>query len=449
MTDQPQANDDQLATLLQLGRRARECQSAVELRFLLVNESLALLPYRQSAFWSEVNGVEVLSGVSSVERHAPYTQWLNDWFKSAPKGDKTLAFQTDLRLLSKSDNRWQEWLPAHLVSVYLPPLGRFKGGRLMLARDTLFSQAELALLQEWCDIWRGEYQHKAPISLIQRMGLGVGGRRSFRWLARFAVVALLIAASQIQVSLSVLAPAELIPLNPAVVRAPMDGILRDFQIEPNQTVVEGAPLFEFDRVALENRLEVSRRALLTSEAEYRLRTQRALFDADSKAQLAVLKSQIDEKQVEVNYLEALNERSLVRSPRDGIVLLDDAADWLGRPLVTGERVLVVANERDTQIEAWLSPSDMLPLDTGAKMSLFLAADPNEPLIGSLTYIAHQPELRPDGNYAYRVRGALLNPDAKSIRVGLKGTARLEGEQVSLVYWIIRRPLAGLRGWLGV
>ena len=35
------------------------------------------------------------------------------------------------------------------------------------------------------------------------------------------------------------------------------------------------------------------------------------------------------------------------------------------------------------------------------------------------------------------------------RVGLKGTVKLEGGRVALAYWVLRRPLAGLRGWLGV
>jgi hypothetical protein len=35
------------------------------------------------------------------------------------------------------------------------------------------------------------------------------------------------------------------------------------------------------------------------------------------------------------------------------------------------------------------------------------------------------------------------------RVGLKGTAKLQGEQVSLLYWMMRRPLATVRGALGI
>lgn len=439
---------ESLATLMQLGRRAREADDAAELRFLLVNESVSLVNYRQAALWTEAKGVEVLSGVSSVERSAPYTKWLDSWFKRAPKGDKTLAYQTDLRLLAQNDDSWKTWLPAHLVSVTLPSLGRFSCGRLMLARDSAFTQAELQLIQEWCDIWRGVYQHKAPRSLAQRLGIGRDGSKLIRNTVKLGLVAGVVAISQIPVSLSVLAPAELIPKSPAIVRAPMDGIIDSLAVQPNEQVKYDQPLFEFDRVALKNRLEVARRSLATTQTEYRARAQRALFDAESKAQLVTLKSQIEEREVEVEYLQALNARSTVLSPQPGIVLLDDATEWIGRPVVTGERIMMIARENQVLVEAWLSPSDILPLEVGSPVYLFLSADPTTPVNAKLTYLAHQPEMRPDGNFAYRARAELLDSEDPRARVGLKGTARLEGEQVSLLYWVSRRPWAALRGWTG-
>ena len=74
-------------------------------------------------------------------------------------------------------------------------------------------------------------------------------------------------------------------------------------------------------------------------------------------------------------------------------------------------------------------------------------DPLEPLTATLRYVAHEAVERPDGHSAYRVRATL---DAgQQPRVGLKGTARLEGESVALGYWILRRPLAALRAWAGL
>ena len=254
------------------------------------------------------------------------------------------------------------------------------------------------------------------------------------------------------VHLSVLAPAELVPLNPSVIRAPLDGVVDKILVQPNQHVAKGEGLFEFDRTVLANKLEVAQGALVTTQAEYRQRSQRALFEAESKSQLAVLQGQIAEKEAEVAFLKALNERALVQSPIEGMALFGDPTEWVGRPVVTGEKVMMVADEQAAEIEAWLSPTDAIPLPPGSKVLLYLNADPLKPLKASLRYLAHEAIQRPDGNYAYRVR-AILEPLSEEsrdqARVGLKGTAKLQGEEVSLAYWILRRPLAGARAWLGI
>jgi hypothetical protein len=70
------------------------------------------------------------------------------------------------------------------------------------------------------------------------------------------------------------------------------------------------------------------------------------------------------------------------------------------------------------------------------------------LNADLRYVGHEAIERPDGNYAYRVRATLHRLDERA-RIGLKGTAKLEGGRVPLIYWVMRRPLASLRAWLGV
>ncbi|OIN05613.1 efflux RND transporter periplasmic adaptor subunit [Oceanisphaera psychrotolerans] len=447
----PVSAEQTLATLLQLSRRARQCDKAAELRFLLVNETQALVPFRQSAFWSRDQGVAALSGVTAVEQHAPYVQWLMRWCGQGEDASESGAFATDLRALAGKDPDWAEWLPPFLATVELPGGGRFNGGRLVLARDTPFNSAELALLQEWAEAWSARYAIVQPVSWRGRWRTRGASSATRRWLIRLGAVAVTLLIGMLPVRLTVLAPAELIPLDPAIVRAPLDGIVDRVLVTPNQRVTERQPLFEFDRVSLASRLEVAGRQLVTQQAEYRRNAQRALFDPDSKAELAVLQSQIDQQQVEVEYLRELNRRSEVLSPRAGIVLLDDASDWVGRPVVTGERVLVVADETQTQLEAWLSPADMIALPAEAPVTLYLVSDPLTPLGARVEYVAHEPELRPEGHYAYRVRARLVVEDEAQPgpRVGLKGTAKLEGERVSLAYWILRRPWAALRAWIGL
>ena len=247
------------------------------------------------------------------------------------------------------------------------------------------------------------------------------------------------------VRLTVLAPGELVPANPAVIRAPLDGVIGQFHVRPNAAVAAGQVLFSFDEGPIASRLEVARQALASAEAEYRQFAQMALADARSKGQIAGLLGKIGEKRAEAEFLESQFERSRVASPQEGVAIFDDPSEWIGRPVQTGERVMRIAAPGDVEIEAWLTIGDAIPLASAAQVGLYLAADPLATVSGRVRYVSHDATPRPDGSYAYRVRATL--DAASGQRVGLKGTAKLYGAWVPLGYWVIRRPLATVRQYL--
>ena len=74
----PDASVQPLLTLLQLGRRARAASDLAALGFVIVNETLQLVPYRQAALWINMGlprGAAV-SGLPQPDHGAPYVQWL-------------------------------------------------------------------------------------------------------------------------------------------------------------------------------------------------------------------------------------------------------------------------------------------------------------------------------------------------------------------------------------
>lgn len=442
-----------LAVLLHLGRRVRHAKTQNELGFILANETHSLVPYRQSVVWIRGRGILTLSGVVEPEANAPYVQWLNRVFQYLG----TLEQQQGPKLLRPAmfpeaiQAEWHQWMPDEILAFALPRDDRFAGGLLLLTRDHPWQEGEAALLGEWCETWAHAMAEHGNSGGFRLWTVGSAQSKGWRALLKWGLLAAVAAGLFIPVHLSVLAPAELVPLKPSVIRAPLDGVVDKILVQPNQRVAKGDPLFEFDRTVLANKLEVAQGALATSQADYRQRSQRALFEAESKAQLAVLQGQIAEKEAEVTFLRALNERGLVPSPIDGLALFGDPTEWVGRPVVTGEKVMMVADEYAAEVEAWLSPADAIPLRPGTRLRLYLNADPLRPLEAKLRYLAHEAIQRPDGNYAYRIRATLdeMASQSEHARVGLKGTAKLEGEMVSLGYWIIRRPLAGARAWLGI
>jgi hypothetical protein len=455
---------DPLLALLELGQRARAAASANELAFLAVNDSRALAPYRQAALWFGDGGVHTLSGVVAVEANAPYAQWLDQLCRALAAGHTAATpLAVDAAQLPPAvAAAWDEWLPAAVTWIPLHAVRRPFGDQaddagqagLLLAGDATLVPGQLALLGEWMDIWQHAWRAAHPparwsvVRLPARLSAWWrGGAPGRRWRRRLAAGVALLAVLLFPVRLTVLAPGELVPANPATIRAPLDGVIAEFAVRPNQVVSAGQPLFSFDQAPIGSRLDVAREGLSTAQAEYRQAAQIMLNDPRAKAQLAALLGKIAEKQAQAAFLEGQAQRSRVLAPHAGIALFDDPSEWIGRPVQTGERIMQVAAADDVEIEAWVPIGDAIPLAEQAPLKLYLAASPLTPLSGTLRYMSHRATPRPDGSYAYRVR-AQLNVAAGQ-RIGLKGTAKLAGERVPLIYWMLRRPLASIRQFIAL
>lgn len=450
-----------LAALLDLQRRARESASTQELGFLLVNDTLGLAPYRQGVLWLADSGVHTLSGVLQPEANAPYVLWLQavcqHW--SVQPGAVTRPF-TAQDLPPELAQEWTEWWPAHAVWLPMPQLADGGGATppqaaLLLVRDDPWPEAAVALLREWTNAWWHAFHalHRPSLSswrvLRQRLGTHFQRQPDRPWWRqnrlRWAVAVLLLLA--LPVRLTVLAPGELVPAHPVVVRAPLDGVLDTFHVQPNQLIKQNQPLFGFDEALIQSKLDVAQQTLATAETEYRQTMQQALVDAKYRQQLALLTGKIEEKRAEVDYLGEQLQRARVLAPADGVALFDDPSEWIGKPVAVGERIMRLAAPGDAEVEAWLPLADAVVLAPDTAVKLYLNASPLAPVNARLRYLAHDAVQRPDGSYAYRVRATLEAPTDH--RVGLKGTAKLNGGWVPLGYWMLRRPMAWVRTTLGV
>jgi hypothetical protein len=262
------------------------------------------------------------------------------------------------------------------------------------------------------------------------------------------VLLLCLATPFIPARLSVLAPAEVIPLEPTVVRAPLDGVVSEFHVSPNDPVAKGDLLFSLDDTTLRNRLLAARKALAVARAEYGKVSRKALSATKDKADLKILEKHVEEKAAAVSYVQELLDKTLVKADQEGIAVFSDVFDWLGRPVVTGEKILTLARPGRAELEIRLPVGDAINLNKGAEVLLFLNVDPDAPIGASLSFASYRPEMSPDGLLAYRLK-ARFPEGALPPRIGLKGTAKIYGDESSLFYLVMRRPLAAVRQRLGL
>lgn len=443
--------------LFDLARRAWRAESAAELQFILVNQTLVLTPYQVGLLWIAGEGVVIQSGVSHIDRHSPFVLSLNEVCERLADQPDPCVVSSDM-LSPEQLQFWGESLPAH--AVWLPINESETPAGLLVTRETSFSDQDISLLAEWLDIWARVWVkvvHPSVRGEFNRFWHKLTGRFSLkktdpdketnttkprRW--KWALWLLIL----IPVRLTVLAPGEVVPANPAMIRVPIEGVVDEFYVTPNDRVVAGQPLFSLDLTSLLSKLQVAQQEIQVATQEYRQSALQSLTDPKSRGQLAAQEGKAAERKIEADYLQDVLNKAKINAPRDGIVIFDDPTEWIGKPVVAGEKVMMVATEGDVEIEAWIPVSDIIEVPKGASVTLYLNAAPFSPVVGHLRYLGHKPIQRPDGSYAYRLRAA-LKPGAKGPRVGLKGTVKVSGQFVPIIYWILRKPLASLRQYLGI
>ena len=499
---------DSIGILLGLARQARRAESAKALQFLLVNQTYQLAPYLLGILWIEDEGVVIQSGVSHFERNSHYALWLNDVCETLSHHQACQVLPSMLKQSHVDD--WSQHLPENVF--WFPILGGKRQAGLLLCGEHLFSENEISYLAEWLDIWShawtrmdaptvyGELSKfwinfKASLPTIDQIKTMV----NYEWLKKNPHQILPLIFSKIKayfrtilvrvawvrqygmksawlrfvaeiviiwhdkkrrwkwivwtlilfpVRLSVLVPGGLVPANPAMIRVPIEGVVDEFYVTPNQQVEIGQPLFSLDLTSLKSRLQVAQQEIQIAKQEYRQSSIQALTDAKSRGLLAPQVGKAAEKKVEADYLKSLLDKAKIHAPTAGIVMFDDPSEWIGKPVVAGEKVMVVAKDGDVEIEGWIPVGEAIDLPKDASVTLYLNAMPFSPVSGKLRYQGHEPLQRPDGGYAYRIRVS-LDDDEKGPRVGLKGTAKVQGRFVPLSYWILRRPIASLRQFFGI
>ena len=439
-------------TLLdQLAAKARATETERELLFAIANDSFALMPYRSAmVFLKSAAGLRLscVSGLTELDRHSPFASWsekvVAGWLTQLTQ--RCQFGQADVP--AELSPVWPEYWPAQ---VHVHALAGRDGevlGAVVYASDNPWPPMADALLSALHQVHGLCLQQMRmqpglwPRIQSALLGRDASSRRRRLWFLAAAVVILCLPIRQF-----VIAPADIISLDSTAVTTPVDGIVADMVAKPNQAVREGDTLIRLDDTAIRNRLESARQGLEVARAEYLAGAHRALVSADNAAEAGVLKGRIQERAAEVAYLQDQLAMLEVRASRDGIAVYGQENDWVGKPVSAGQRVMELADPAQVGVTVWVPVADAINMASGQGIHVLLYADPLNPLEATIEQASYQATKSPDGVVAYRVRATL--PPGQGVRLGLRGSAKINGGWVPLGYFVLRRPLAAVRQWLGV
>jgi len=438
-------DQDGLLTLLQLEAAVRQVLEAEALPFFIVNETRRLLNYRQAILFSVSPvaswQVVALSSIAVVDRSAPMLQWLERTFNHlnpTTSEQQPRRFQADLATAEIAKD-WAEFsLPYVIWAPLLTPGGNLMGG-LWLSRETPWQDHELALLARLSETYAHAWQ-----ALPKPRTAALFKSSWLRYVGLAFLLSLLI-----PVRMSALAPVEVIAHQPEIISAPLDGVVASINVQPNANIHFGQVLLRIEDTVLRNDYAIAEKSLAVAEAEHLRAMQAAFMDEKNKADVALLKARVDLAKAELDFARDKLARIEVKAQQTGIAIFRDAADWVGKPVKTGERIMEIANPSQMALRISMPVKEALNLSTGADVRAFFDADPLHPLTGKVTQASYQAEVLPGDILAYRLEAEISAQTLpEQLRIGWQGTAKIYADRAPLFYYLFRRPLSALRQYLG-
>lgn len=439
-----------LIALLRVEADARDVTTEHDLMLLIANEMRKLTRARQifvlKTGYSGRQEVQAISSLPSVDRNAPLVQYIEEIVQhSAAKKLLGAAGQLDTSAADAGGAgaaypfRSLMWLPMRHGK-------RALIGGIVLAREDVWNESDLVvatrLARTFTHAWFALIGN--PRQIVRDI------LAPKRWHA-LAVVAIVMALCLIEVPLSALAPVEVVPRDPFVVAAPIDGVIESIAVDPNQAVRVGDLLVKLSDTTLRNKLELAERDAQVAEARLKQANQMALSDPKGMHEIAIARSELAVKLAERDFARELLAKSEIRAVRSGVVIYSDKRELTGRPVALGERILEVADADKIEARIELPVADVITLVPGARAKLFLDSDPLRPWSGYVRRADYKARVTENDKLALRVVASFLHQGEKRSlpRLGVRGTAQISGEDVPLGLYLFRRPLTALRQWIGL
>ena len=437
------ADNQSISALLELESMARRAESEKALQFLVVNESRRLLNYRQAFLFStegeDSYRVEAASSLSVVDKDAPMITWLESFVVRQSDLSETTPLNPEFS--EEDKKRFDEYSFKHVVWCPLKLSDGLLIGGLWLARETPWQPNELILIERLCET----YAHAWAALAGKKRFSGMSDRRKK---IVIGVLVTLLVISLLPIRLSTIAPAEIVPLDLLIVSAPMDGVIREILVPPNTTVNSGDVLFRYEDTNLRNSYEIALQSLNVTSARLRQASQGAFVDDASRGQVALLQAELSLKETELAYARELLTQVDVTAEQDGLLVYSEESDWVGKPVVVGERVMEIVDPERVQFRINLPVDDAIVLKEGNEVDVFLHANPLNSIDATITGTSYNAYLTPENILAYRIDAAFIETPEEA-RIGLQGSARVYGEKVTVFFYVFRRPISALRQFFGI
>ncbi len=218
---------------------------------------------------------------------------------------------------------------------------------------------------------------------------------------------------------------------------PNDGFIKQVHVRPGDSVRAGQVLVELE----DNDLLLEQRKLRGEIAQFET-TYGSALAAKDRTQLAVTVAKLEEAKARLALIEQQLHRVQIRAPFDGVLIQGDLTQSLGAPVKQGDALMVLAPAGDYRVIVSVDERDVAFIAVDQHGTLALSASPNERIPIRIERITPMAEVR-DGANVFEAEARLSNADARHLRPGLQGIAKIQAGAKPWL-WVTTRQL---RRWI--
>ncbi len=317
---------------------------------------------------------------------------------------------------------------------------------LLLERfsEPAWTDDDLSALRPLARAYGGAYR------MFDKPGARPGRAKRFsgRRVAVAAATAIVLLLLLVRLPLRIVAPCEVAPARRVPVNAPLDGVVQAVLVRPGQRVAAGDILYMYDDTVVRQELDVYSKQVDVTRSNLERAAAQARTDVSARSEAVMLQNRLTQDLFRLDGVRERMAKLTVTAPEDGVVMMDNPADFAGRPVAVGEAVVMLADPDESLVRIHLPQDDRIRFDPSRPVRVMLNADPDRTLHAALDYVAPQAATGDNGAVGFLAEAKWLD-GAPAVNLGLKGTAVLYGEKVSLAYWLFRKPLATVRRTLGI
>ncbi len=438
-----------LRVLYQLSTDLFASENRQDLIFRILNSTIQLFPYNRAVLWSFDEKRPKLTGVSGQEDIKPQSPLAEQWKDIVISLEDTETLHILDSTSTRQKDKWKDLVErtSGLSVMWVPIIenGVLRAG-LWLERwgEDAWDVGECEIMNSLSQTFNLAWKQFNPVS---RWHTGKTFFLNRITLAIVSVLTVFILFFQ-TVSLRVVAPCEIVPDNPELIAAPLEGVIKEVLVQPGEQVTKGGLLFTYEDRIIMRELKVAQKQVQIIKSQYDRARMKAFKDSEAMEKIQSIQYRIEQEKIRLRFAESNVRHLEVRAPINGICMVDNPEYWRGKPVQVGERVVMLFNPIKRKVKIFLPENDNVRFDWEKPVRIILNADPASKYEARLNYVAPQTSKNPQGGASFIAEAELTAPDAR-IKVGSKGYAIVYGEEVSVCYWLLRKPMSSVRYHLGL